>query len=456
MPSTVVDSAILGNLFSSEAMRAVFGDENRTQKYLDVEAALSRVQGRLGVIPAAAADEIERHCKLAQIDMNLLRTQTERAGSPVVGLVQQLTALCADDAGQYCHWGATTQDITDTATVLQLREALALVEADLVAISSSLARLAQDHRDTPMVGRSHLQQAAPITFGFKIATVLSAIERHRSRLAEIRPRVLVGEFAGAVGTLASIATFGDRALATQAALMHELDLGQPDIAWHAQRDCFAEVGSFIGWVVGTLDKFATDIKLMMQTEVGEVYEPFAQGRGASSTMPQKRNPVSCVYIHACSTAARQHVATLLEAMVTDHERATGPWHVEWIALPEVFLFASGALAHARFLAEGLQVDAARMRENLDLTHGLVVSEAVMMGLAPHLGRQRAHDLVYGLCRKALEEKRPLLELLNETGEITSKVDGPTLARLCDPANYLGLAGTMVDRVLAARTKRKIG
>ncbi len=445
MPSTVVDSAIFGNIFVTETMRRVWSDENRTQKYLDIEAALARVQGRLGLIPAEAAEEIVRHCRLGQIDLDQLRQQTERIGYPVLGVVSQLNALCRDGLGEYCHWGATTQDITDTATVLQMREALELIEQDLAAISAALADLARRYRDTPMAGRSNLQQAVPVSFGYKMAGLLSAIERHRERLAQLKPRVLVGEFAGAAGTLASLKT---GALETQAALMQELGLAQPAIAWHTMRDGIAEVGCFLGLVGGTLGKLSMDVKLLMQTEVGEVFEPFAHGRGSSSTMPQKRNPISSCYIHGAISVVRQHAAALMDAMVADHERSTGPWQIEWIVLPEAFCLTAGALRQARTLVEGLEVDPARMRANLDLTHGLVASEAVMMGLGPHLGRERAHDLVYDLCREAIAKNRPLVELLAANAEITKHLDRAALERLCDPANYLGLAGEMVDRVLA--------
>jgi len=445
MPATLVDSAIFGNIFSTEAMRKVWSDENRTQKYLDVEAALARVQGRLGLIPAEAAEEIVRHCSIDRIDMDKLRQQTERIGYPVLGVVSQLNALCRDGLGEYCHWGATTQDITDTATVLQMREALELIEADLAAISAALAGLARRYRDTPMAGRSNLQQAVPVSFGYKMAGLLSAIERHRERLAQLRPRLLVGEFAGAAGTLASLEK---GAMATQEGLMRELGLGQPLIAWHTIRDCVAEAGCFLGLLGGTLGKLSMDVKLLMQTEVGEVFEPFAHGRGSSSTMPQKRNPISSCYIHGAISVVRQHAAALMDAMVADHERSTGPWQIEWIVLPEAFCLTAGALRQARALVEGMEVDEARMRANLDLTHGLVASEAVMMGLGPHLGRERAHDLVYDLCREAIAQNRPLVDLLAENAEISRHLDRPALERLCDPANYLGLAGAMVDRVLA--------
>jgi 3-carboxy-cis,cis-muconate cycloisomerase len=445
MPATIIDSTIFGDIFSTAAMRRVWSDENRTQKYLDVEAALARVQARLGIIPQAAADEIVRNCTIGKIDLAKLKAQTERIGYPVLGVVSQLNALCRDRLGEYCHWGATTQDITDTATVLQIREALDLVEADLQAVSASLAELARKHRDTPMIGRSNLQQAVPVTFGYKMAGLLSAIERHRERLAQLRPRVLVGEFAGAAGTLASLET---GALETQEGLMKELGLGQPVIAWHTIRDSIAEVGAFLGLVGGTLGKLSMDVKLMMQTEVGEVYEPYAHGRGSSSTMPQKRNPISSCYIHAAISVVRQHAAALMDAMVADHERSTGPWEIEWIVLPEAFCLMSGALQQARSVVAGLEVDAMRMRANLELTNGLVMSEAVMMGLGRYIGREYAHDLVYDLCREATKENRPLLDLLAAHPEIAKHVARKKLAALCNPANYLGLSGVMVDRVLS--------
>jgi 3-carboxy-cis,cis-muconate cycloisomerase len=444
MPSTIVDSHIFQGIFSSDEMRAVWSDETRTQYYLDIEAALARVQGKLGIIPQEAADEIVSHCRLEQIDMVELRRQTERIGYPIIAVVNQINTLCRDDLGEYCHWGATTQDITDTATVLQIRAALDLVDAELTAISAGLARLAREHRDTPMIGRSNLQQAIPVTFGYKMAGLLSAVERHRERLTQLRERVLVGEFAGAAGTLASLET---GAMETQAGLCAELGLQQPVIAWHTIRDNIAEVGTFLGLVGGTLGKLSMDVKLMMQTEVGEVFEPFAHGRGSSSTMPQKRNPISSCYIHAAISVVRQHAAALMDAMVADHERSTGPWEIEWIVLPEAFCLMAGALKQARSVVEGLEVDPVAMRRNIDLTGGLVMSEAVMMGLGPYIGREYAHDLVYDLCRDAAAQGRPLLDLLAENDEISKHLDRDALATLLDPAHYLGQSGVMVDRVL---------
>src|SRR5580765_2978011 len=450
MPATILDSAVFRDIFTTEAMRDVFSDENRVQKYLDFEAALARAQAKLDIIPKEAAAEIVRHCSADKIDMAKLKEATEKIGYPVLPVVQQLVKLCKDGLGEWSHWGATTQDITDTATIMQVREALAIVAKDIAGICDGLAALAKKYRDTPMAGRSNLQQAVPITFGYKMATMLAAFERHKRRLKELRARVLVGEFGGAAGTLSSL---GDRGLAVQAELMTEMKLGQPAIAWHTVRDCVAEVGCFLGLVTGTCGKIAFDVKLMMQTEVEEVYEPFHEGRGSSSTMPQKRNPISCVYITAQTGVVRSLVPALLNAMEQDHERATGQWEIEWIVLPEIFVLTAGCLSQTKFLVSGLQVDEKKMRSNLDITKGLIVSEAVMMGLGPYLGRQYAHDLVYDVCRQVVATGRPLADLLAENKEIAKHMNKAELQKLCDPANYLGQAGEMVDRVLAMRQGR---
>ena len=449
MPSTILDSAIFRDVFTTDAMRKVWSDETRVQKYLDFEAALARAQAKLKIIPKNAAAEIVKHCKADEYDFAELKTKTEKIGYPVLPVVQQLVKLCKNGLGEWSHWGATTQDITDTATILQIRDALDLIEADLKAICDNLARLAKRYRNTPMAGRSNLQQAVPITFGYKMATMLAAFERHRERLKQLRPRVEVGEFGGAAGTLSSL---GKQGLKCQAALMKELKLGQPEISWHTVRDRIAEVGCFLGLVTGSCAKIAFDVKLMMQTEVEEVYEPFHEGRGSSSTMPQKRNPISSVYITAQSAVVKQHVAALLEAQVEDHERSTGPWEIEWIVLPEIFMLSAGALAQTKFLTAGLQVNEKKMRDNLGITKGLIVSEAVMMELGPYLGRNYAHDLVYDICRQVVATGRPLNELLAENNEIVKHLSRKEIDALCDPANYLGVAGEMVDRAIKLRKK----
>jgi 3-carboxy-cis,cis-muconate cycloisomerase len=445
MSSTVFDSRIFRDAFGAPAMRAIFSDEALIARYVEVEIALASAQGNLGVIPKEAAEAIGRLARADAVDMARLKAETDLVGYPIVGLVHQLAALCGE-AGRYLHWGATTQDIMDTATVLQVRDALALIAADLAALDAALAGLAKKHRQTVMAGRTHLQHALPVTFGYKAAIWLGMIQRHRERLAQLRPRVLVGQFAGAAGTLASL---GDQGLAVHDLLMAQLGLGRPPTPWHVARDAMAETVSLLGLVTATLAKVATDVMLLMQTEVGEAFEPFLAGRGASSTMPQKRNPISCELIVAAARVVRQHVGLMLDAMVADHERATGPWQVEWVALPEAFIAAGGALAHARGMLEGLIVDPKRMRRNLDLTGGLIVAEAVMMALAQHVGRQSAHDLVYGACRSALEQGSTLLAQLKRRPDVTLHLSAQRLAALTDPVNYLGAAPAMVDRLLSS-------
>src|SRR5271156_5647695 len=444
MPTSAIDSLIFRNMFGDSEIRQIWSDEHRTQCYLDWEAALARAQAGLGLIPKDAATEINRVCKVENIDFSRLEEESLNIGYPVLGVVHQIGHLCRGDAGNWCHWGATTQDVTDSAAVFQIRASFDIIANKLDEAIAATANLARDHRDLPMAGRSNLQQAVPITFGFKMARLLATFLRHRDRLKEIRPRIEVFEFGGACGTLASL---GDQGLAVQEALARELGLAQPDIAWHTERDRIAEAGCFLGLLTGTLAKFATDLKLMMQTEVGEASEPFAANRGSSSTMPQKRNPISCCYIHACAASVRQGVAALLDAMVEDHERATGPWEIEWIALPDVFTLAGGALSQACFVLEGLEVHADRMRANLDMTRGLIVSEAVMMGLAPKLGRDRAHDVLYAICHDPAMGEKSLTDLLLARKDVMAELSEDEIRKLTNPESYLGLSAAMVDRVL---------
>lgn len=442
--STVVDSLLFRDAFGTPAMREVFSDRRLVERYIEVEVALARAEARCGVIPAEAAEAIARESQLERIDFEHLRHETDIVGYPILPLVHQLVAMCGE-SGRYVHWGATTQDIMDTANVLQLRDALALVEADLHALRGILAELARKHRDTPMAGRTHLQQALPVTFGYKVAIWLAMFDRHQQRLAELRSRVLVVEFGGAAGTLASL---GENGFAVQAALAEELGLAVPATTWHVARDGFAEAVNLLALVTGSLGKIALDIMIMASTEFGEVYEPFVKGRGASSTMPQKRNPISSELMLAAAKAVRQHAGLMLDAMVQDFERATGPWHAEWIALPESFILTAGALHQARFALGGLVVDEARMRHNLGISKGLIVAEAVMMGLAPAIGRQQAHDVVYDACRTVNEHGGTLAEALAALPAVTRHFDRAAIERLTDPARYLGLAPQMVDRALA--------
>ncbi len=448
MPAFVIGSKIFGEMFGSDKMRALFSDEYMVQRYLDVEAALARAQAKIGIVPEAAADAITRHALVKKVDWPRLSKRSEIVGYPILPLVEQLADWAEDGLGQWCHWGATTQDIMDTADVLQIKQALDLVSDDLDTVADALAALAQKHIDLPMAGRTHLQHALPITFGYKAATWLSAIDRHRKRLKELRPRLEVVSFSGAAGTLASLGEADG--LKTQAGLAEELGLGLPDITWHTIRDNFTEVTGFLALVASSVGKIGYDITLMMQTETGEALEPFAPGRGSSSTMPQKRNPISSEMMIAAAKIVREQHSAMLDAMVQDHERATGQWHVEWQAIPTAFIVASAGLQAAREVLEGLEVRPEAMRKVLDVTGGLIVAEAVMMGLAPRLGRQVAHDVVYACCRDALTEGSSFLDALVSKPEISTVMTRDDLEKLIDPANYLGAAPAMTRRLLTQR------
>ncbi|MDI6958026.1 adenylosuccinate lyase family protein [Pantoea sp. Pa-EAmG] len=450
MSSTVYDSLLFRNMFATEKMRAIFSDKALIERYIETEVALARAEARCGIIPPSAAVEIAEKSRYEALDLSEMQHQTEIVGYPILPLVEQLSKICGD-AGRYVHWGATTQDIMDTAVVLQIRSALDIVATDLQHVRAALTTLAKAHRDTPMAGRTHLQHALPVTFGYKCAVWLSMFDRHAERLAQMRPRVEVGQFAGAAGTLASL---GEKGLEVQQAMMEELDLGVPQTTWHVARDGFAETLNFLGLVTGSLGKVALDIMMMMTSELGEAYEPFVKGRGASSTMPQKRNPISCEIIYAAAKGVRQHAGLMLDAMIQDFERSTGPWQAEWVAIPESFMLSSAALEQAVFMLNGLEVKPDNMRRNLDMTRGLIVAEAVMMGLAPQLGRQTAHDVVYDACRVANTENMSLLDALLGNEVVTARLSKAELQALTEPGNYTGLAPVMVDRALQASSKNK--
>ncbi|HYF06750.1 MAG TPA: adenylosuccinate lyase family protein [Acetobacteraceae bacterium] len=438
------DGVVLGALYGTDAMRAAFGGTAWLQRMLDVEAALARAQARLGIVPAEAAAAITAAARAERLDRAALAAATRNTGYPVVGLVKQLAAL-SGEAGRWTHWGATTQDIMDTALVLQMRDALALIEGDLRAAAVALAKRAREHQGTVMAGRTHLQHALPVTFGYKCAVWLSPLLTALERLGQARPRVLRLSFGGAAGTLASL---GDRGIEVARELAAELSLAEAEIPWHVARDGLAEAVCWLGILCGSLAKFATDVMLLMQTEVAEVAEPHVQGRGGSSTMPQKRNPIACEYVLAQARGVHALVGQVLSAMPHDLERGTGPWQAEALAVPQAFLLTHGAVAQARFIAEGMVVDAARMRANLDATGGLIVSEAVMMGLAPVLGRGEAHHLVNHACDVVRERGIPLAEALLREPAIAGRLDAAAIARMTDPAGYLGSAHAFTDQVLA--------
>jgi len=437
-------------LFTTETMRGIFSDHGRLQAMLDFEAALARAEARAGLVSTASAAAIGTQCRAELFDVDALAAAAAQAGNSAIPLVRQLTLLVAArdaEAARCVHWGATSQDVMDTGLVLQLCSALTAIDADLTRLSSALAALARVHAQTPLAGRTWLQQGPPVTLGLKAAGFLSAIERHRIRLAEVRGRIATLQFGGAVGTLAAL---GERGMDVAAALAEELQLALPDLPWHAQRDRVAEVATMLGLLVGTLGKLARDVSLLMQTEVAEAFEPSAPGRGGSSTMPHKRNPVGSAIILAAAVRVPPLVATMLAAMVQEHERGLGGWHAEWDTLPEICALAGGALAHAIAVVEGLQADPAQMAVNLDITHGLILAEAVAMALGEKIGKMKAHELVEEASARAVRERRHLRDVLLADSNVVAHLAPADLERLLDPRRYTGQAERLVARALAAR------
>ena len=441
---------LLDSLFTSQAMDSVFSDRAHVQGMLDFDAALARAEAKAGIIPARAAEAIAAKCDAGLVDIDALRRDARDAGNTFLPLHGQLTRLVAADdvaAAGFLHWGATSQDAMDTGLMLQLRRALELIEGDLEKLSEALAVQAGAHRNTVMAGRTWLQQALPVTFGLKVAGWLDAVERHRSRLAGLRPRLVVLQFGGAAGTLASL---GDKGLAVAEALAVELGLTLPAMPWHGHRDRLVEAGLAMAALAGSLGKMARDISLLSQTEVAEAFEPTGVGRGGSSAMPQKHNPVACAAILAVALRMPGLAASLLAAMPQEHERGLGGWHAEWTTLPEMFRLAAGALEQAVFLASGLEVDAARMRANLEAAQGQIMAEAIKMALAQRLGQGVAHAIVRRACETATRTDRPLGEVLAGDSEAAAAIPVVELSALLRPESYLGGAEDFVDRVLAGR------
>ncbi|AZF25518.1 3-carboxy-cis,cis-muconate cycloisomerase [Pseudomonas sp. R2-60-08W] len=433
--------------FTADNMAEVFCDQGRLQGMLDFEAALARAEAQVGLIPQAAVAPIAQACLASLYDVDALSVAIATAGNSAIPLVKALGKLIAEaDAGaeRYVHLGATSQDVMDTGLVVQLRRALGLIEADLARLGDVLAAQAQRHASTPLAGRTWLQHATPVTLGMKIAGWLGAVTRNRQRLVELKPRLLVLQFGGASGTLAAL---GEQAMPVAQALAAELQLALPEQPWHTQRDRLVEFASVLGLIAGSLGKLGRDISLLMQTEAAEVFEPSAPGKGGSSTMPHKRNPVGAAVLISAATRVPGLVSTLFSAMPQEHERSLGLWHAEWETLPEICRLVSGALQQALLLSEGLEVDAARMARNLDLTQGLVLAEAVSILLAQRLGRETAHHLLEQCCKRAVTEQRHLRAVLADAPQITAELSSAELDRLLDPANYLGQAQTWVSRAV---------
>jgi 3-carboxy-cis,cis-muconate cycloisomerase len=444
---------LLDPLFTTDQAREIFSDRGRLQGMLDFEAALARALAGAGVAPAGISSAIQEQCKAELFATDAVARAAALAGNLAIPVVKALTAAVAksdEKAAGFVHWGATSQDAIDTGLVLQLRAAFDVIAPELAQLADALARIVEKHQTTLLAGRTWLQQASPITFGLKAAGWLDAINRHRARLAAARQQVLVLQFGGAVGTLAALGTHGP---SVARSLAQELKLELPSLPWHAQRDRFAEVATTLGLLVGTLGKIARDVSLMSQTEVGEAIEPTAPGKGGSSTLPQKRNPVGSAVVLAAAIRVPALVSTMLAAMPQEHERGLGGWHAEWETLPEIFLLAAGALSHTTQIVNGLEIHAEKMVHNLEATRGLILAEAVAIALAKHVGRMPAHHLIEKASHQALESGRSLRDVLIEDKQVREHLAPAEIDKLLDPKNYTGSAESMIERVLADHKKQ---
>jgi len=442
-------SPLLAPMLSSAAMRAICDDIACLQNMLDFEAALARAEAAIGIIPNRVAGPIADACDVKAFDLAALAEAATKSGNLAIPLVKALTAAAAKadaEAARYVHWGATSQDVIDTASMLTLRAAIDALSADLDRAIAGFAKQARQHRHTAMVGRTWLQHALPMPFGLKLAEYAAALNRSRARLRRLRSETLALQFGGAAGTLAAL---GDQGWRVAEKLAAELDLPLPEAPWHTHRDRFAEAASVMAIIAGTCGKIARDVSLMMQTDVGEAFEPAGEGRGGSSTMPHKRNPVAAATALAAATMAPNLAATIFAAQVQDHERSAGPWHAEWPTLPSLLLVTSGGLAAIVDIAEGLEVDATRMRANLDTAHGLIMAESVTFALAEKIGKSDAHHLVEAASKQAVATKKNLRDVLAADPRVSAQLDAQKLADLFEPMAYQGVSQALIDRLLAS-------
>ena len=445
MASGVFDDALLKHLWSTDELRAIFSDVNRVQKWYDFEAALALEQAALGIIPREAAQDIAANASVEKVDIEAIAAEIRRIKHPLVPALKAVEKLCKEGHGEYIHFGPTTQDVLDTAVVLQMKDAHGIYLRDMKAIGQALYKLAEAHKSTPMAGRSHGVQALPITFGHKAAIWLSEMGRNYERLREAEPRVFVGGMVGAVGTQAS---YGPKARELEQRLMKRLGVGVADINWQPARDRFAEYVCVLAIIGQTLGKIANEIVNLEHTELGELFEPFSEGKVGSSTMPHKRNPSSCEAVVGVSRALRYNATLMLECMIIEHERDGSSWRAEWKALPESCLMAGGLLAMMKYVLSGLSVDAPRMRRNLDMLGGFLLSERVMFVLSDKVGKQTAHDLVYEASMHGIEHGVSFERALMQDQRVAAALTPEELRKALDPTTYVGLAPQIVDNVLA--------
>lgn len=444
MASSIIDSNYYRDMFGTTQMRKVFSDDARLQGWIDTEIALAKAQVQLNIIPKGVDVELQKAANISNLDRTAMKEHFDRVGFPILPFVKQLNKACDPETAKWVHYGATTQDVLDTGMVLQMKQGLEIIESELQAIIVATAELTKKHAKTVMAGRTFQQLAAPITFGYKSGVWLDEMLRHKERIEELKKRVLVGQCSGAVGTFA---TLGKQGVEVQKIMMKDLGLQVPAISWHTARDSWSELVNVFALMSATFAKIANEVAILMRSEIGELSEPFEVGRGASTTLPQKRNPISCEPIIAIAPKMRELASSQLSAMIQEHERGVGQMNIEWMVLPESFIYMSGSLKHTKFILENLWVGEEQMRRNLDLGGGLLMSESVMMGLAPKVGKSKAHHLVYNAASNAFENKLTLREALLKDLEITKVLSEDEIDNLINPINYTGCVEEMIDQVL---------
>lgn len=429
--------------YTNPLMQEIFSEEFKFQSWLNIEASLAKVQSELGLIPKEASKNISKMAKVKNLDLCKMKEQYKETGFPILPLIKQLTSLCDNESAKWVHWGATTQDIIDTGTVIQMKSGLSILEADLVKIANSILDLSEKHRNTVMAGRTFKQHASPITFGFKAAIWLDEICRHLERLKHIKKNALLCSYGGAVGNLAAL---GDDGIEVVNKLADDLGLEHSSISWHTSRDGWTELIFWLAMTSASLSKIANEISTLMSTEVNEVREPYKKGRGASSAMPQKRNPISCPIIISNANRLKDLLSSQLSAMNQDHERALAGQSLEWLIIPDAFLLASGVFMHSKEILTDLDVDSNNMLINLKIGGGLIMSEAVKMGLAKKIGREKADKLLTDAAAIAIEKNIKLIEALAQSQKITSELSKDEIESLFDAKNYLGSTNVMIDQV----------
>lgn len=443
-------SQLYASLFYQNDVNIIFSDEALVKYMLRAEVALAQAQAEVGVIPLIAAETIQRVAEQeihSIINFDHLAQSSGLAGNIAIPFVKQFTAAVKkinEDASRYVHWGATSQDIIDTAFMLQAQDALQLIEMQLIQAIQATKKLTIQYRDQVMIGRTWLQQGLPLTFGHKTARWLSSLDRDLKRVQQLQQHVLTAQLGGAVGTLASLTEYGSAVVSNYA---QKLGLNTPVCTWHGERDRVAEIAHVLATITGNLGKMARDWSLMMQTEIAEVFEPSGAGRGGSSTMPHKRNPVAAASILAAANRVPALMSSIYQSLVQEHERSLGAWHAEWLALPELFQLTAGSLSRAIDVFTGLEVDPENMFRNLECTQGLIMAEALMMSLAPQMGRLNAHHLVEAACKQAVTEQRHLLDVVQNNPEILAIFDLDQLRQIFNPQHYLGNTQAQIDAVL---------